>query len=138
MKEDRSHIEVEIVFDGGSLRNPGDGYGSYQLRIGDLPPRIERRTFGRKTNNEAEYLALIAGLEDAVDSLAKLEISPHQARLRVRGDSKLVLEQVRGRWKVRSPHLEVLRDGAANLVRRFGETELIWHPRKESVRILGH
>lgn len=133
-----SAVDVEIVFDGGSLRNPGDGYGSYRLTVSDQAPRIERRVFGRATNNEAEYMALIAGLEDAVRTLEAAGVDPQQARLHVRGDSQLVLEQVRGRWKVKTPHLQTLRDGAAALVARFGRSELTWHPRIESVRILGH
>ena len=134
----RKLLDVEIVFDGGSLRNPGAGYGSYRLTVGDEPPRIERRTFGRKTNNEAEYLALITGLQDAVKALEAAGISPGEARLCVRGDSQLVLEQVKGKWKVKAPHLRILREDAASLVGRFAEAELIWHPRINSVHILGH
>jgi ribonuclease HI len=131
-------VDVEVVFDGGSLRNPGDGYGSYRLTIAGQPARLERRTFGRKTNNEAEYLALIAGLEDAVRTLERSGVSAQDARITVRGDSQLVLEQVKGAWKVRSPHLQLLRDTAASLLSKFGERELIWHARANSVRILGH
>lgn len=129
---------IEIIFDGGSLRNPGDGYGSYCIKIGDTEPRICRLVFGRATNNEAEYKALIAGLEDAVHALEARGTDPRRARVTIRGDSQLVLEQVRGRWKVRAAHLQPLRDRAADLVGRFGRAELLWHPRAESVRVLGH
>ena len=131
-------LEVEIVFDGGSLRNPGDGYGSYRLAIGDREPRFGRLKFGRATSNEAEYLALIGGLEDAVRSLEAESVSLSAARVLVRGDSQLVLEQIRGKWKVRAPHLHALHDRAVALLGRFGGAELIWHPRAVSVRILGH
>lgn len=131
-------IDVEIVFDGGSIRNPGDGYGSYRLTIGDEPARIVRCTFGRATSNEAEYRTLIAALEDAVQSLEARGRPPVEARLRVLGDSRLVLEQLRGTWKVRAVHLRGLRDRAAALLSRFGSVELSWHARANSVRILGH
>ena len=130
---------VEIVFDGGSLGNPGKGYGSYQLRIGDEPPTLGRREFGpRLTNNQAEYMALIAGLEGAVAQLEKEGRSPRDTHLEVRGESKLVLEQVQGHWKVNHVHLRPLCDTAKALVGQFGTSKLIWHPRARSVAILGH
>ncbi len=131
-------VEVELVFDGGSLRNPGDGYGSYQLTVGDEQPRIKRCTFGHASSNEAEYKTLIAGLEDALETLQARGKSPAAARVRVRGDSRLVLEQVRGSWKVHALHLQALRDRAAELLKRFASSELLWHARANSVRILGH
>jgi ribonuclease HI len=134
-----AQIPVRIVFDGGSLNNPGHGYGSYQLAIGSEAPRIERVDFGSPfTNNEAEYSALIYALEDAVATLRKQGNDPRQAKLEVRGDSQLVLKQIKGEWKVKMPHLEVLRDRARSLVSQFGAASLIWHRRLESVRVLGH
>jgi ribonuclease HI len=131
-------LAVDIVFDGGSIRNPGDGYGSYCLQVGHEQPRIGRLVFGRASNNEAEYLALIGGLEDALRSIEAGGRDPAEARLTVHGDSQLVLQQVQGLWKVKAAHLRALRDRAAALVARFGTAELRWHPRAESVRILGH
>ncbi len=133
--------EVEIVFDGGSLGNPGHGYGSYQLATANpesklAVPRIVRLVFGEYlTNNEAEYMALIGALEDVTRELAQ---RTQPVRLIVRGDSKLVLEQLAGRWKVRAPHLRPLHDRAAELLKGFGEVKFEWHPRAASVKILGH
>ena len=56
---------------------------------------------GETTNNVAEYRALIAGLEAAAATPARA--------VKVRGDSKLVIEQVAGRWKVKQEHLRPLR-----------------------------
>jgi ribonuclease HI len=134
-----TQIPVRIVFDGGSLNNPGHGYGSYQLTIGTGRPRIVRLDFGSPfTNNEAEYSALIRALEDAAASLRAEGLDPHRARVEVRGDSQLVLRQIGGEWKVKMPHLEKLRNQARSLLKQFGEHELIWHRRAESVRVLGH
>jgi probable phosphoglycerate mutase len=139
LPKDALPIPVGIVFDGGSLNNPGHGYGSYQLTVGADPPRIERMDFGSPvTNNEAEYSALIGALEDAVATLRKQGHAPANARVEVRGDSQLVLKQIEGVWKVKMPHLLPLRDRARALLGEFGAVALIWHRRAESVRVLGH
>ncbi len=130
---------VRLVFDGGSLNNPGHGYGSYQLTVGSEPSRIVRLDFGSPvTNNEAEYSALIHGLEDALATLREAGIDPKQARLEVMGDSQLVLRQLSGQWKVRMPHLQPLKDRGRSLLDQFGKADLIWQRRAESVRVLGH
>jgi ribonuclease HI len=132
-------IPIRIVFDGGSLGNPGRGYGSYQIAIGDSEPRIVRLEFGsRVTNNEAEYLALINALEDAAATLQSQNVDPKGAKVEVFGDSQLVLKQTAGEWKARLPHLQALRDRARSLVDAFGAVALTWHPRINSVQILGH
>lgn len=138
MSGDRS-IAARIVFDGGAIGNPGPGYGSYQLLVGEGPARISRLEFGpRLTSNEAEYLALIRALEDLAAKLARERIDPKLVRLEVLGDSQLVLNQVRGDWKVRAPHLRGLRDQALQLVELFGSVALTWQPRAATVRVLGH
>ncbi len=132
-------VPIRIVFDGGSLGNPGRGYGSYQIAVGDAPPRIVRLKFGERiTNNEAEYLALINALEDAVETVTGKGLDARAANVEVFGDSQLVLKQVGGEWKARLPHLQALRDRARGLVDRFGAVALTWHPRINSVRVLGH
>ena len=132
-------VPIRIVFDGGSLGNPGRGYGSYQIAVGESEPRIVRLEFGsRITNNEAEYLALINALEDAITTLKAREIDPKAAKVQVLGDSQLVLKQTAGEWRARLPHLQALRDRARGLVDAFGAVALTWHPRLESVRVLGH
>jgi len=132
-------VPIRVVFDGGSLGNPGRGYGSYQITIGDAEPRIVRLEFGQRvTNNEAEYRALIGALEDALATLQAEGVDPKAASVEVRGDSQLVLKQTTGEWKARLPHLQVLRDRARALVDAFGSVALTWHGRANSVRVLGH
>ncbi len=131
--------EFEVVFDGGSLNNPGRGYGSYRLRGPGGESRIERLSFGDGvTNNEAEYRALIHALEDLLEELARQGRAAESVRLVIRGDSQLVLNQVAGRWKVTRPNLAPLNQRARELVGRFGQVELLWHPRLHSVQVLGH
>ncbi len=132
--------DYTLIFDGGSLGNPGAGYGSYILvRNLDGKRRVKRLQFGDDmTSNEAEYRALIAGLEDLVATIRKAKRSPGDFSLEVRGDSKLVLYQVAGRWKAKKPHLMPLRDKVEELLGQFGSLALIWQRREQSERVLGH
>jgi len=102
------------------------------------PPRIERREFGRGTNNEAEYWALIAGLEDLLAGLGQKSVQPGDVDLIVRGDSRLVLEQVRGRWKAREPRMRDLCREAQRSLSRFRSVRFVHQPRSQTVRALGH
>ncbi len=132
--------DYTLIFDGGSLGNPGPGYGSYVLiRNGDGKQRLERVDFGENmTNNVAEYRTLIAGLEDIVGVIEQAGRDPAEFSIEVRGDSRLVLNQVAGKWKVKQPHLRPLCDRARELLVRFGKLELRWQERAESVDVLGH
>ncbi|MFQ5459427.1 MAG: ribonuclease HI family protein [Anaerolineae bacterium] len=126
----------QIVFDGGSRGNPGLGYGSYRLRPRDgewsAPTRLDFG--GRVTNNEAEYKALLAALTD----LGRRVPRPETVRVEVIGDSKLVLSQMRGDWRIRAANLRQLANLGMALAARFQGVTYRWQPRAESVRLLGH
>ena len=79
---------------------------------------------GRATNNVAEYGGLIAGLS------AALELGP--AEVEVRMDSKLVVEQMSGRWKVKHPSMQPLAAQASALVRQIGRVRFSWIPRAQN------
>lgn len=135
---ERSGADYTIIFDGGSRGNPGEGYGSYELRT-RTRRRIERLTFGDKvTNNEAEYRTLIAALRDILDHLAAVSADPKGYSVAVRGDSQLVIFQVLGKWKVRTPHIRPLHAEATALLAQFKRADITWQPRAMSVRTLGH
>ena len=109
------------------------------IRNWDGEQRIERVDFGENmTNNVAEYRTLIAGLENIVSTIEQAGRDPAEFSIEVRGDSRLVLNQVAGKWKVKKPHLRPLCDRAGDLLRRFGEFGLLWQERSESVDVLGH
>jgi len=74
------------------------------------------RWLGVTTNNEAEYHALIEGLK------AVAEWKPDRLELYL--DSKLVVEQVSGRYKIKKPELQVLCRKATELMRSFGEVDV--------------
>ena len=79
---------------------------------------------GPQTMNMAEYTALIRGLEAASHFMGP------EDTLLVQGDSKLVVSQVTGAWKVKEPHLHKFHEAARNLLLRFGpRVSLVWHSR---------
>ena len=130
---------LTLVFDGGSLGNPGKGYGSFKLTGPGGLDEIVRLDLGNNvTNNQAEYRTLIAGLERAFDWAQRAGRDPHRLHVVVATDSKLVVEQILGRWKVRHPGLQPLCDRARALLHQFGSYEIRWQPREQTVRILGH
>ena len=87
------------------------------------------------TNNQAEFRAVIAALEDLLE-----RVGPRAEALSVavRGDSQLVIRGLSGEWRVKHPGLQPLHRQAGDLLRQFGNVDLAWHPRRESVRTFGH
>ena len=128
--------DYTVVFDGGSLGNPGKGYGSYEITGPDGTVATRQVQFGNDmTNNQAEFRAVIAGLEDLLE-----RIGPRAGSLSiaVRGDSQLVIRGLTGEWRVKHPGLQPLHRQATELLRRFDQVDLAWHPRRDSVRTFGH
>jgi probable phosphoglycerate mutase len=114
---------VIIEADGGSRGNPGPaGYGAVvrDADTGELLAEVSGG-LGTTTNNVAEYSGLIAGLRAAVKEGARSA----EARM----DSKLVVEQMSGRWQVKQPHLRPLASEAAGLARQLGDVRYTWLPR---------
>jgi len=134
---DRPHYI--LTFDGGSKGNPGPGYGSYELRTCDNRARLERREYGDAiTNNEAEYRTLIEGLTDILATLRTAGKDPKAYRVRVQGDSQLVIRQVTGQYQIKHAGMQVLHRQALALAAQLGAVEYVWHRLEHSVRTLGH
>jgi ribonuclease HI len=117
--------EIVVYCDGGSRGNPGpSAIGAVVLDPSSDPPRrlaTVSEYIGITTNNVAEYRALVAGLEAA---------APYKARrVRVRADSKLVVEQVKGTWKVKQPHLRPLLEQVRSLLASYAEVDVGHVPR---------
>ena len=106
-----------VEADGGSRGNPGPAAYGAVVRDADTFEVLasEGLPIGRATNNVAEYRGLIAGLEMA------RELDP-AAAVEVRMDSKLVIEQMAGRWRVKHPDMKPLALQAA----RLRPTQVIW------------
>src|SRR5689334_308704 len=123
---------VIVEADGGSRGNPGPAAYGAVLRDGATGEVIAEsgEPIGRATNNVAEYRGLIAGLELAAEHAPDAEIE-------VRMDSKLVVEQMSGRWKIKHPDMKPLAL-QANRLAPFGTT-FTWVPRalnKEADRLV--
>ncbi|MGV9626733.1 bifunctional RNase H/acid phosphatase [Streptomyces sp. NPDC003487] len=102
--------EFIVEADGGSRGNPGPaGYGSVVRDAASGQTLAERAEYiGVATNNVAEYRGLLAGLR------AAHELDP-DATVHVRMDSKLVVEQMSGRWKIKHPAMKPLAAEAATV-----------------------
>ncbi len=118
-----------VEADGGSRNNPGPaGYGAVVREASTNEVLREAAEFlGVATNNVAEYNGLLAGLR-----LAQ-EIDP-SAFVEVRMDSRLVIEQMSGRWQVKHPDMRVLAREAASLAASFGSGHVsyTWIPRERN------
>ncbi|MZE70235.1 bifunctional RNase H/acid phosphatase [Streptomyces sp. SID5789] len=118
--------EFVVEADGGSRGNPGPaGYGAVVLDAATGESLSEAAEYlGVVTNNVAEYRGLLAGLR------AARELDP-DARVHVRMDSKLVVEQMSGRWKIKHPDMKPL---AAEAARVFppGRVTYEWIPRADN------
>ena len=121
-----TELRVVMEADGGSRGNPGPaGYGAVVLAEDTGEVLLERyASLGTTTNNVAEYQGLIAGLRAAAELGA--------ARVDVRMDSKLVIEQMSGRWQIKNPGLRPLAAEAARLVDGFAAVTFEWIPRERN------
>ena len=121
-------VNLIVEADGGSRGNPGPaGSGAVVINADTGEVILEiARFIGVATNNVAEYLALKAGLEGA------LEINP-AARILVRMDSKLVIEQMSGTWKIKHPDMIQLASVVQEIA-RGREIKFMWIPREENSR----
>jgi ribonuclease HI len=129
-------VDYTVFFDGGSLGNPGKGYGSYEIAGPEGTVAARQVQFGNDmTNNQAEFRAVIAALEDLLDRVGPRADAVSVA---IRGDSQLVIRGLSGEWRVKHPGLQPLHQRAADLLRKFRSVDLAWHPRQESVRTFGH
>ncbi|HEX2496463.1 MAG TPA: reverse transcriptase-like protein [Gaiellaceae bacterium] len=118
-------MKARLSTDGGARGNPGPAAYGYVLEAEDghvLAAHGE--AIGVATNNVAEYRALVAGLEKAVD-LGVDEVE-------VVSDSELLVKQMRGEYKVKNPTLRDLHDEAAHLARRLRRVTYTAVPREHN------
>jgi ribonuclease HI len=117
---------AHAYFDGGSRGNPGPAGIGWVVVSGDGILAEGGETIGRATNNQAEYEALLRVLEAARDlGLEELD---------VRGDSQLVVKQIRGEWDTNDPELREKRVRARELLRAFDRWDIEHVPREINER----
>jgi broad specificity phosphatase PhoE/ribonuclease HI len=119
-------VKVIVEADGGSRGNPGPaGFGCVVWSEDHTTVLAEHgQAIGVTTNNVAEYRGLIAGLEQA-RNLGAAEVA-------VRMDSKLGVEQMSGRWKVKHPGMAELHQQARALASTFEAVRFTWIPREQN------
>ena len=119
-------LKLIIEADGGSRGNPGPAAYGCLVKNAETKEILfkEGKTLGITTNNVAEYSGLVAGLTAAyrIDANAEIE---------VRMDSKLVVEQMSGRWKIKSPDMQKLALVAREIL-PDGNVTYTWIPREDN------
>lgn len=120
-----------IQADGGARGNPGPAGSGAVVKDAEGSVVLEVSEFlGHATNNIAEYTAIIRALEGL---LAKLGTeAAKQATVTIEMDSKLVVEQMEGRWKVKHPNMKPLAAKAAVLALSFGRVSYAHIPREKN------
>jgi ribonuclease HI len=116
---------VIVACDGASRGNPGPAGIGVQITTGDGSVLAEiARGIGEATNNVAEYTAVIAGLERAQELGA--------GAVTLRSDSQLLINQLTGRYRVKSEHLHALHHRALSIATGFGRISFEHVPREEN------
>jgi ribonuclease HI len=132
-------VEILPVYyiDGGSQGNErrdrprsariAIAYSESSDRIDPGNIKIYWGAVGDKTNNEAEYLALLKTLE-----LITERKSDGAGELVIRSDSKLIVNQIKGEFRVKEPRLKDLNEKAKDAIQKLGSVRLEWVPRREN------
>jgi ribonuclease HI len=114
---------LTIHTDGAARGNPGPSAFAYVIARDGAPPIEECGCLGRMTNNQAEYTALVRGLEHAA------RLGTDQA-VQVFSDSELMVKQMRGEYRVKNEELRDLYEQARELADRFASVRF-QHVRRE-------
>jgi ribonuclease HI len=116
---------ITAYFDGGSRGNPGPaGWGAYIVKDDGTVLAELSGALGVATNNVAEYTGLIAALQWAADN--------DVTAMAVKGDSLLIVEQMRGNYKVKNEGLKPLHMKARMLVMQIGNVSFAHVPREKN------
>ncbi|MDD3398234.1 MAG: ribonuclease HI family protein [Candidatus Methanomethylophilaceae archaeon] len=120
-------MRMRFYSDGGARGNPGPAaFAVIVCKADGFVLHEYARFIGVATNNEAEYQGLISALGTAID------YKTDDAEFVM--DSELVVKQMKGEYKVKSPHLKKLHQDAMSLAKSIGKTEFR-HVRREDPKI---
>jgi ribonuclease H / adenosylcobalamin/alpha-ribazole phosphatase len=120
-----AHRRVVVNCDGAARGNPGPAGAGAVVADADGDVLVEiAEGLGETTNNVAEYTAAIRGLE-AAKALGADEVL-------LRSDSQLMINQMTGRYRVKTPHLQPLHRQVRDLVRSFSRVEFEHVPRERN------
>ena len=119
-------MRYQLFCDGASRSNPGDASIGISILLDGKEVHTISKKIGIATNNEAEYQALIDGLNYCVDNSIK--------EIEVFLDSNLVVEQVNKNFKVKAGNLKVLNSKVDDLIQEFNFIEIKHVYREENKR----
>ncbi|PIZ71878.1 ribonuclease H [Candidatus Peregrinibacteria bacterium CG_4_10_14_0_2_um_filter_43_11] len=123
-----SHTKtIEIYVDGGSRGNPGKAGGGFVIFKAGKEMTRGKEYFGEKTNNQAEYLALRLALREAYDRFADSTIKCFM-------DSQLVVEQMKGNYKVKSENIKALHNEVCRIADQFKSFNIMHIHREQNKR----
>ena len=135
---------VEIYFDGGCLGNPGQKYGSFQVKLdGREIIKRSRINFGFGTNNEAEFNALKLALDEAAGWFLEKAVGLESLSLVIETDStivrnRLVVKNVVFKKYPSSQRMFALAKECLEIMNRFGKFQVVWKGRANNVERFGH
>ena len=140
----KTHRRVEIFFDGGCLGNPGQKYGSFQVKLdGKEILKRSRVDFGFGTNNEAEFNALKLALDEALGWFQSKAMDLKSMSLHVETDStivknRLVVKNVISKRFPSSQRMFALANECLGVMNQFGKFDVVWKGRAGNVERFGH
>lgn len=116
--------KLEVFIDGASKGNPGESGFGIVIKIND---KIYKKTggyIGKTTNNVAEYISLIFALIECIPF--------RKEKIIIKSDSQLLVNQMKGSYKVKEPQLKILNFIAIRLLERYNNIEIVHIPREEN------
>ena len=128
-------MRLSVECDGGSRGNPGPaGTGSSVKDAAGVEVGCVWQFIKHATNNVAEYQGLINGLNLAVEIAEQQGVEPESLSVDVRMDSKLVVEQMSGRWKIKHPDMKPLAQEVKRIEGKLAQVSYTWVPRAQNAR----
>lgn len=118
--------KVVIYTDGGARGNPGPAGAGVVIINGDKTERIKAFLGEKQTNNWAEYEAVILALGKCLEMM----LLGHDIEFRL--DSQLVVEQLKGNWKIKEAGLKTQAGKVRSLLKDFGTVTFTYIPREEN------
>jgi ribonuclease HI len=120
-------MSIIVYTDGGARGNPGPaGAGVVIQKDGALAAEVKAYLGDRQTNNWAEYEAVVIALGKL------LEMNLRDSDIEFRLDSKLVVEQLMGNWKIKEPNLKEQAAKVHGLLKDFGTVNFSYVPRAQN------
>lgn len=138
---------ISIYFDGGCSPNPGNKYGSYEVRLnGQIIISQQRFQLGFGTNNEAEFESLRTALEAITQRFESEKLTPRFYRVQVETDSVIVRNRLMRKnkihskpaWKAASERMFNLAESCLVHLRKFASFAVEWRGRENNVARFGH